>query len=215
MRQLFHKNYTYWWKSLDWCWTMRIFSLRLRSFEEINSSSSSSWKSTSKKWWSNWILENHRQSSRTFLVLSPLVWRQSGRAAWQEDEKRKDTSIVLIRQEQSCASKLFEVIQDANLLTLRCRTMWLFRTVSSSTFIMSGVQSIYISSSIRIDIWGSKFEQQSHSILSASGSVRDQVYIHAVVNSFFGLGSCLSCGKCTALVCCTDTLRIQAIRLKS
>ena len=39
--------------------------------------------------------------------------------------------------------------------------------------------------------------------------------LHAVVNSLCGLGSCLSCGTCTALVCCTDTLRIQAIRLKS
>ena len=35
--------------------------------------------------------------------------------------------------------------------------------------------------------------------------------IHAVVNSLCGLRSCLSCGTCTAFVCCTDTLRIQAI----
>ena len=33
-------------------------------------------ESTSRKWWSNWILENQRQSSETFLVLSSLVWRQ-------------------------------------------------------------------------------------------------------------------------------------------
>ena len=45
------------------------------SVEEINSSSLS-WKTTSRKWWSNWILENQRQSPRTFLVLSSLVWRQ-------------------------------------------------------------------------------------------------------------------------------------------
>ena len=35
--------------------------------------------------------------------------------------------------------------------------------------------------------------------------------LHAVVNSLCGLRSCLSCGTCTAFVCCTDTLRIQAI----
>ena len=35
--------------------------------------------------------------------------------------------------------------------------------------------------------------------------------IHAVVNSLCGLRSCLSCGTCTTFVCCTDTLRIQAI----
>ena len=32
-----------------------------------------------------------------------------------------------------------------------------------------------------------------------------------VVNSLCGLRSCLSCGTCTAFVCCTDTLRIPAI----
>ena len=29
--------------------------------------------------------------------------------------------------------------------------------------------------------------------------------------SLCGLRSCLSCGTCTAFVCCTDTFRIQAI----
>ena len=46
-------------------------------------------------------------------------------------------------------SELFKVIQDAILMILLCRTMLLFRTVSSSTFITSDVQSIYIPSSIR------------------------------------------------------------------
>ena len=73
-----------------------------------------------------------------------------GRKAWQEEEEtRKDTSIVLIHQEQSCTSELFKVIQDAILLILLYRTMSLFRTVSSSTFIMSDVHSIYIPSSIQ------------------------------------------------------------------
>ena len=31
------------------------------------------------------------------------------------------------------------------------------------------------------------------------------------MNSLCGLRSCLSCGTCTTFVCCTDTLRIQAI----
>ena len=74
----------------------------------------------------------------------------SGRAQWQkEEETRKDTSTVLILQEQLCISELFKDIQDAVLLILLYRTMSLFRTVSSSTFVMSDVQSIYIPSSIR------------------------------------------------------------------
>ena len=73
-----------------------------------------------------------------------------GKAAWQEEEEtRKGFSIVLIRQEQSCTSELFKAIQDAVSLILLYRTMLLFRTASSSTFIMSDVQSICIPSSIR------------------------------------------------------------------
>ena len=75
---------------------------------------------------------------------------KSGRKAWQEDEEtRKGTSNVLIRQEQSCTSELFKDIQDVVSLILLHRTMSLFRATSSNTFIMSDVQSIYIPSSIR------------------------------------------------------------------
>ena len=73
----------------------------------------------------------------------------SGRKAWLEEETRNDTNIVLILQEQLCISELFKAIQDAVSLILLYRTVLLFRTASSSTFIMSVVQSIYIPSSIR------------------------------------------------------------------
>ena len=88
----------------------------------------------------------------------------SGRRAWQEEEEtRKDASIVLIRQEQSCSSELFKVIQDAVSLIMLYTTMLLFRATSSNTFTLSDVQS-------GIDTWRSKFEQQTDSILSACGS---------------------------------------------
>ena len=55
---LFQKNHTYWQENLDGCWTREIFNLRFWSVEEINPSSST-WKtSTSRKRWSDWILEN-------------------------------------------------------------------------------------------------------------------------------------------------------------
>ena len=79
-----------------------------------------------------------------------IALTKSGRKAWQEEEEtRKDTSIALIHQEQFFTSELTKVIQDAVSLILLYRTMSLFRTVSSSTFIMSDVQSIYIPSSIQ------------------------------------------------------------------
>ena len=47
-------------------------------------------------------------------------------SAWQDkEETRKDFSGVLIRQEQSCISELFKVIQDAVSLIFHCRTtLW-------------------------------------------------------------------------------------------
>ena len=39
--QLIHKSYIYWGENLDWCWTRRIFALRLSSVEETDQSSSS------------------------------------------------------------------------------------------------------------------------------------------------------------------------------
>ena len=90
------------------------------------------------------LLTIFRNISRTIII----GLTKSGRTAWQEEEEtRKDSSIVLINQEQSCTSELFRVIQDAVSLILLYRTMSLFWTVSSSTFITLVVQSIYIPSS--------------------------------------------------------------------
>ena len=75
---------------------------------------------------------------------------KSERAAWQEEEEaRKYISIVLILQEKFFISEPFKVIQDALVLILHYRTMCELRTVSSSTFIILDVQSIYIPSSIQ------------------------------------------------------------------
>ena len=46
--QLIHKNCTYLWKILDWCWTTRLFAQRLFSVKETDQSSSS-WESASDK----------------------------------------------------------------------------------------------------------------------------------------------------------------------
>ena len=68
-----------------------------------------------------------------------------GRARWQEAEATwKDFDIVLTRQNKKfMISELFKVIQDAIPLILHCRTMYWFRTISSSTFIILDVRSIY------------------------------------------------------------------------
>ena len=88
---------------------------------------------------------------RIILCFVTIGLTKSGRARWQEaEETRKDFNIVLIHQDMKfLISELFKVNQDAFPLILHYRTMSLFRTVSSSTFIMSEVQSIYIPPSIQ------------------------------------------------------------------
>ena len=114
--------------------------------------------------WSSSILENWRKSSETFSTFSTLVLIARGKHVWQEEEEiRKDSSIVLILQEQLCISELFRDIQDAILMILRCRTVWLFKATSSSTKTMSDVLSICIL--FGIDTWRSKFEDKTDSIL--------------------------------------------------
>ena len=59
-----------------------------------------------------------------------------------EGNKKTIPVLYLVHQEQFCTSELFKAIQDALSLILLNRTMSLFRAASSSTFIMSDVQSI-------------------------------------------------------------------------
>ena len=66
-------------KNLDWCWTRRIFNLQSWGVEEIDSFSSS-WKSTSRKWWVDWILEVKDNLQRNFLFChhwSDEKWKKS------------------------------------------------------------------------------------------------------------------------------------------
>ena len=117
---------------------------------------------------------NSGESKTIFRNISCIViigLTKCGRKAWQEEEEtRKETSIVLIHEEQSCTSELFKVIQDAVSLILLYRTMSLFRTASSSTFIMLDVQSITFHHQFWIDTGRSNFERQTDSILSACES---------------------------------------------
>ena len=95
---------------------------------------------------------NSGESKFIFRNISRIViigLTTSGRKPWQEEEEtRKDTSIVLIRQEQQNYSEQFLPVH------LSCRMCNQF------TF----------HHQFGIDTWRSKFEQQTDSILSACGS---------------------------------------------
>ena len=130
-------------KNSDRCWTRKIFALWLSSVEETDPSSSSR-KSTSRQWWSDWILENKRSSSESFSCFVIIGLTKHGRTAWQEEEdKRKDFSIVLILQEQFCTLRALQGHSGRNLIhpSLQDKCHYSGRFLSS-TFVMSDVQSI-------------------------------------------------------------------------
>ena len=102
----------------------RLFALRLFSVEETDSiffdhGSLPRDNDGAIEFWR--IKDNHPE---TFLCIVIIGLTTSGRAAWQEEEDtRKDFSIVLILQEQFCTSELSKVIQDAVSLILLYRTI--------------------------------------------------------------------------------------------
>ena len=157
--------------NLDRCWTRRIFTLRLCGIEEIDSSSSS-WKtSTSRRWWSDWILENQRRSSETFPALSSLVWRQV-----EEKHGRR-------RRKQETMPGLYWFVRSNLVPPSSSRS---FRTQSHWSYFTGqccySEQLLPVHLSCRmcnqftfhhqfgIDTWRSNFEQQTDSVLSACGS---------------------------------------------
>ena len=110
---LFHKNNTFWWIELGPmlnqenvqspilkcernCFVFFVMEVYAeRTMERLNSGESKT---------------IFRNISCTVIIGQT----KSERKAWQEEEEtRKDTSIVLIHQEQFCTSELFKVIQDA------------------------------------------------------------------------------------------------------
>ena len=100
-------------------------------------------------------IEPGTQSNLAYPVAKRLNTLRHGQLPREEDGaiefwRLKDFNFVLTRQEKKFfISELFKVIQDAISLSLHCRTMCLFRTISSSTFITSDVRSIYTPSQIQ------------------------------------------------------------------
>ena len=111
------------WKDLGLKLSQKL--IRLSSVKETDQSSSS-WSSTSRRRWSDLILEIRILSSERIWVLSTLVWwnveEWNGR---RRRQTRKDFNNVLTRQDKKFfSSELFKVIQDATSLILHCRTMY-------------------------------------------------------------------------------------------
>ena len=156
-------------KNLDQSWTKRTVNLRLWSVEEIDSSSSS-WKSTSKRWWSDWILENQRQSSETCFVLS-LVWRKVEEKHDKRRRKPEETPVLHLFIKMNLvppsSSRSFRTQSHWSYFTGQCHYSGRFLQVHLSCRMCN---QFTFHHQFRIDIGRTKFEQQTDNILFACGS---------------------------------------------
>ena len=71
-----HDNYTIKWKNVDWYWTIKARSRFVRSLEESRQSSSTQSEVTSRRRWSNSILQDKIPSTRTIILeykIGPMI----------------------------------------------------------------------------------------------------------------------------------------------
>ena len=111
-KKIFHnllifKDYTYSWKSVDWYWTRSSIQSGVPSGKKTEHSSSA-WTITSRRRWSDWILEIKRLSSERSWALSILVWwcmeEQNGRRRRQQEKSSILCWLVRTRNSSSPSS---------------------------------------------------------------------------------------------------------------
>ena len=135
---------------MDRYWTRSSIRSSIPSGKKTKHSSSA-WTITSGRRCGYRILEAERWPSEQIWALSTLVWRNVEEYTGKKAEATRRGFRKLTRQDKKFfTSELFKVIQDAITLILHCRTLCWFRTISSSTFIISDVQSVYTPSQIQI-----------------------------------------------------------------
>ena len=165
--QLIHKNYTYWGKNLDWYWTTRVFALRLFSVEDIDHSSSF----TSRRWWSDWILENKRFLWESFCVFSTIVWWKVEKQHGKRRRKQENISVLYWFFKRNSlppsSPRSFRTQFYWSFTTGQCGDSERFLQVQLSRWMCN---QLTFHHQFRIDTGRSKFEQQTDSILSACGS---------------------------------------------
>ena len=159
------------WKEVDWYWTRKLLlSLRVRGFEESYVSfdihnmcfekKTESFNSGELKNIFRNIYCNH------FIGLTA-----SGKhAGWEEEEARKDSSTALMFQELLFISELFRDVLDAIPLIFHSRTMFYSERFLRVSLSRRMCNQCKVHHQFWINIWRSKFEEQTDSILSVCGS---------------------------------------------
>ena len=100
-----------------------------------------------REWWSSSILENERTSSESIPKKILLGLTIVEKHAWQQEERKRDTSTALAFLEYLFISELFKDIHDAILLILGCKKLLWFRADSCNKLTTLDVRWIFILSS--------------------------------------------------------------------
>ena len=112
-------------KKMDWYWARRLYVPVAYPVSKQLSTLLRNGSSTSRRRWSDWILQTERwysESNLSTLNVGPMMY---GRAGWQEGLQQEKFNIVLIHQDKKFfISELSKVIQDAISLILHYRTMY-------------------------------------------------------------------------------------------
>ena len=107
-----------------------------------------------------WRIKEHLQSLFHKFLIDLAI---DGNHAWKQEEDRKgDTSTVLMFQEKFFTSELFKDIQDAILLIFHWRRMWWFTADSSimCIFHIGCVFNLHSVINCGFDTWRSQFKQE-------------------------------------------------------
>ena len=206
---LFTKNRSHGKKELDRYWTRETFSLRVRGFEESDSSSSSLTESTSRRRWSGSFLENKGKSSEPILTIYSLVWRSMESMFGSRRRSKKEIPVLYWWSRSTC-------LLPSSSRTLRTQSYWSFIAgqcgASEQLLPVHLPCRMCVSSScyhqFGINTWRSKFEHKTDSILSACWS-----YGHKSQGSWCDRLECTT--SCTILAQCMEETSRRGILVDS
>ena len=160
---------------MDWYWTRNLFVCRSPSVKATEYSSSS-WWSTSRRRWSDWILETNALSLERFGAISTLVW-------WnvEEPDGRR-------RRQQEKISILYWPVRTSNSLppsssrSFRTQSHWSHtagQCCHSGRFLQVHLSrrmcnQFTFDHQFRIDTRRLKFKQKTDGILHVCGSYKQR-----------------------------------------
>ena len=162
-------------KNLGLILNQKLFVYRLPSVKTAEYSSTS-WWSTSRRWWSDWVLEIEGLSSERFVHSqhwSDKMWKST--MARDGGNKKNIQYCTDPSRQKKTFSKLFKVIQDVIQLMLNCKT-----SINSERFLRVHLShrmcdQFTLHHKFRIDTGRTNVQQKSNGIFYVCGSYGQRI----------------------------------------